>query len=74
MEISQLNTLYSYLKQTKMSLSYKNREQEGKTGPVWGVGMSRGGRYKERVWEGEYGRNIMYSWMKMEKRDMWRSH
>jgi hypothetical protein len=29
-------TLYSYLKQTKM-LFFKNREQEGKTGPVWGL-------------------------------------
>jgi hypothetical protein len=24
--------------------------------------------YKERVWEGEYGRNILYPCMKMEKR------
>jgi hypothetical protein len=29
-------SLYRYLKQTKMS-SFKNREQEGKTGPVWGL-------------------------------------
>jgi hypothetical protein len=34
MEMSQGNSLRSYLKQTKMPL-FKNREQEGKTGPVW---------------------------------------
>jgi hypothetical protein len=27
---------YSYFKQTKMS-SFKNGEQEGKAGPVWGL-------------------------------------
>jgi hypothetical protein len=36
MEMSQWNTLYSYLKQTKMSYFYKNGEQEGKTDTVWG--------------------------------------
>jgi hypothetical protein len=34
MEMSQGNSLYSYLKQTKMSF-FKNRGQEGKTSPVW---------------------------------------
>jgi hypothetical protein len=34
MEMSQENSLYSYLKQTKMSF-FKNREQKGKSGPVW---------------------------------------
>jgi hypothetical protein len=33
MEMSQSNSLYSYLIQTKMSL-FKNGEEEGKTGPV----------------------------------------
>jgi hypothetical protein len=57
--------MYNYLKQTKVSF-FKTREQEGKTGPVWGlVRVGRGG-YKERVMEGEYGRNIMCSCMKME--------
>jgi hypothetical protein len=32
-----------------------------------GVGPVGGGIYKERVWEGKYSRNIMYSCMKMEK-------
>jgi hypothetical protein len=33
-----------------------------KTGPVWGVGTS--GRGEDiRVWEGEYGRNTMYTYM-----------
>jgi hypothetical protein len=39
----------------------KNEEQEGKTGPVWGLGP--GGGYKERVKEGECDGNIMYSCM-----------
>jgi hypothetical protein len=26
-----------------------------------------GGGYEERVWEDECGRNIMYTWMEMEK-------
>jgi hypothetical protein len=34
MEISQENSLYSYLKQTKMSF-LKNGKQEGKAGLVW---------------------------------------
>jgi hypothetical protein len=33
LEMSQGNSLYRYLKQTKMSF-VKNREQEGKTDPV----------------------------------------
>jgi hypothetical protein len=63
MEMSQWNTPYSYLKQ-KYFFFYKNREQEGKIGPVWkGVGVGGGG-YKERVSEGEY------SCLKMEKWDL----
>jgi hypothetical protein len=49
MEISQGNSLYSYLKQTKISFFFKNREQESKTGPVWGFVPVRGRGYKERV-------------------------
>jgi hypothetical protein len=64
--MSQRNSLCSYLKQIKMSF-FKNREHEGKTGLVWGLAPVGGGRYKERMWEGEYGRNILYSCMKMEK-------
>jgi hypothetical protein len=45
MEMSQINTLHSYLKQKKMSLKKnKNGEQEGKTGPVWGIGTSGRGK------------------------------
>jgi hypothetical protein len=29
-----------------------------------------GGGYEERVWEDECGRNIMYTWMEMEKWDL----
>jgi hypothetical protein len=38
-------SLYSYHKQTKMSsVFYKNREQEVKISPVWGIGTSGRGR------------------------------
>jgi hypothetical protein len=42
MEISQGNSLYSYLKQTKISFSlfYKIREQDGRICPVWVFGTS----------------------------------
>jgi hypothetical protein len=47
MEMSQGNSLCNYLKQTKMSFFffYKIGEQEGRTGPAWGVGTS--GRREE---------------------------
>jgi hypothetical protein len=70
MEMSQSNTLYSYLKHTKMSFFFsKNRKQEGNAGPVRGlvpVWGWRGGGYKERVEEDEYAGNIMYSCMNKE--------
>jgi hypothetical protein len=50
----------------KMSFS-KNGGQEGKTHPVWGLLPVGQGGYKERVKKGEYGGNIFYSCMKMEK-------
>jgi hypothetical protein len=37
--MSQGNSLYLYLKQKKISF-FKNREQEVKLVPVWGVGTS----------------------------------
>jgi hypothetical protein len=37
-----MNSPYSYLKQTKCLFFFKNREQEGKPGPVWGVGILGG--------------------------------
>jgi hypothetical protein len=64
METSQGNSLYSYLKQTKMSFFlffYKIKEQEGRTGTVWGLVPVVGGRYGERVWEGEYSANTVYT-------------
>jgi hypothetical protein len=54
MEMSQANSLCSYLKQTKMTF-FKNRGQEGKPGPAWGLAPVGRGGYKERVWEGECG-------------------
>jgi hypothetical protein len=46
MEMSQRNFLCSYLKQANMSFFsfYKIGEQEGRTGPPWGVGTSKAGR------------------------------
>jgi hypothetical protein len=40
------NSLYSYLKQTKMSFFffYIIGKPEGRTGPIWGIGTSRRGR------------------------------
>jgi hypothetical protein len=49
---------------------FKIGEQDGKIGHVCGVGTKERGGYKERMKEGEYGGNIAYSCMKMEKRDL----
>jgi hypothetical protein len=47
MGMSQGNSLYSYLKQTKTdTVFYKIKEQVGRTGPVYGVGTIKG----ERMW------------------------
>jgi hypothetical protein len=49
---------------------YKIGEQEGQTGPAWGVrwlvpvGEGGGG---ERMQESEYGANTVYTGMQMEK-------
>jgi hypothetical protein len=48
-------------------LFFKNREQEGKTGPVWRLVPVGGGGYKERTKEAECSGNILYSCMKMEQ-------
>jgi hypothetical protein len=45
--MSYWNSLYRYLKQTKMSF-FKN-EQEGKAGPVWGLYQWEG--EDKRVWK-----------------------
>jgi hypothetical protein len=63
MEMSQGNSLCSYLKQTKMSIFffYKIREQEGRTGPVWRL-VPVGRR---NMWgkEGECSANTVYTCM-----------
>jgi hypothetical protein len=51
MEMSQWNSLYDYLIQTKMSF-FKNREQESKTGPVWGLVPVGGGEDIKKGWRG----------------------
>jgi hypothetical protein len=47
--MSQENFLWSYLYQTKMSFYFfhKIRDQEGRTGPVWGVVTSGSGENVE---------------------------
>jgi hypothetical protein len=62
METSQGNSLRSYLEQTKPPF-FKNGEQEGKTVLSGGLVPVGGGKYKERVQEGESGGNanvLMY--------------
>jgi hypothetical protein len=54
MEISQGNSLYIYLKQTKMP-SFKNGGRKVKQVLSGGWHQWEEGRYKERVKEGEYG-------------------
>jgi hypothetical protein len=67
MEVTQGNSLCSYLKQAKMSflfsLFYKIREQEGETGSAWGrtVIAVGGGGSGERVKEDKYGANTVYT-------------
>jgi hypothetical protein len=46
---------------------FQNGEQEGKTGPVWGVGTSGRERMQGKGEGGEYGETTMYSCMKTEK-------
>jgi hypothetical protein len=46
---------------------FLNEEQEDKTGAPWVLVPVGGGEHKERVKEGEYGGNAMYSCMKMKK-------
>jgi hypothetical protein len=42
--ITKFYILYSYLKQIKSVNFFKNRDQEGKIGPIWGVGTSGRGK------------------------------
>jgi hypothetical protein len=44
MDISQGNSLYSYFKQTQRHFLNKIREHGGRTGPVWGFGISGRGQ------------------------------
>jgi hypothetical protein len=54
----------------KQNIFFFSKTGGWETVPVWGsVSVERGG-CKERMYEGEYGGNNMYSCMKMEKRDL----
>jgi hypothetical protein len=56
--MSQGNSLYSYLKQTKMSFCfYKIGEQQSY---LRGWSQWEGGGCGERAWESEYGANTVY--------------
>jgi hypothetical protein len=72
MEMSQGNSLHSYLKQTKcLFLFLQNWKIEGWNRCCRGGGerliLVGGGRVGERVWEGEYSLNTVYTCMQMEK-------
>jgi hypothetical protein len=41
-------------------LSFKNGEQEGKAGPVWGLVLWEKGGCNGMMWKSECDRNIMY--------------
>jgi hypothetical protein len=45
---------------------YRTREQEGGTGPAWGLVPVGGGGGGERMKEGEYGANIASTCTQME--------
>jgi hypothetical protein len=69
MEMSQGNSLCSYLKQTnkKKSTVFPSltKEQKGRTGPAWEGGWYRWEREGggERVWEGKYDANTVSTCM-----------
>jgi hypothetical protein len=47
----------------KCHFLFKNTDEEGKISSVWVVGISKRGRIREKVEEGEYCGNIMYTCM-----------
>jgi hypothetical protein len=49
-----------------INIHLKKKGQEGKMVTFWGLGTSGRRGHKERVKEGEYGRYILYSCMKIE--------
>jgi hypothetical protein len=61
MEMSQGNSLYSYLKQAKMPFFFFTKTENEKVKQVlsWYWYQWEGEEHKERVKEGEYGENIM---------------
>jgi hypothetical protein len=65
--LSRISTRETTCIDTQKECRFPKTEQEGKTGPVWELGPVGGGGYKERGKKGEYGGNIVYSSMKMEK-------
>jgi hypothetical protein len=64
MEMSQGNTLYSYLKQTKMPFFIQKQRTGKQNRSCLGGGYQwEGGGYKERGSEGEYGANNLYTYV-----------
>jgi hypothetical protein len=69
MEMSQGNSLCSYLKQTKKF--YTIRKQEGRIGPAWkGWYQWVKGEGEKMVWEGKYSANIVYIYVFKWKNDI----
>jgi hypothetical protein len=70
MEMSQWNNLYSYLKQTKMSFFFFQKQRAGKQnrcclGAGWLVALGEG-RIQGKGCEGECDGNTLYSCMKKQ--------
>jgi hypothetical protein len=66
MEMSQGNSLYNYLKQQQQKSLFfllKNWKTGERTGPVWEVVPVKEVGCGQRVQEGEYGTNTMYTCM-----------
>jgi hypothetical protein len=56
---------YTLIIQREMSFFffYKIREQECRTGPLWGIGISGRGRREEKGRGGEYGANTVHTFV-----------
>jgi hypothetical protein len=72
-EMSQENSLCSYLKQPKMSFFFllQNWRTRGQNRScLRGLVLVGGGRDRERVWKDEYSANTVYVCMQIEKWDL----
>jgi hypothetical protein len=63
----EVNSLYSNFKQTKMSCFYKTENRRAEQVLPGGWYQREGVRCWDMEWEGEYGRNVTYLHMQIEK-------